>query len=1038
MPPAAPAAPAAERALPRRGAGLYCAHTANRFLSMRVAPDRFLEIFDSLDYLVAIYDREWQYTYVNAEAARVLGRPVEALLGRSVWELFPEAVDTQHHRELHEAVATGRPIHGDRYDAPLGRWFEDHIYPLAEGGALVLSRDVTPERAAARAGGEREQMLRLAQRAGGVATFVWDFANQIAQCSAEFFRIFGLPEQDGVMTPSEWTAFVHPDDRERLAAHLARALRGEEPAAADYRIVRPDGRVRWISYAGQLQRTDQGERMLGTVADITARKDTEDALRRSEERLQLALDAAQMVAWDWDRASGRTTLSPSGASVLGFTDQGWMDDEHGLSRLPAEDRERHWALVQRAIAAGEPWVSEVRFTRPTDGRTLWLEDRGRVVRGADGEVESASGVLIDVTARAEAQLRASRHAEDIEHILQSIGEGFVAVDREFRYVYVNAVAERMLERSRDELLGRRPWDVFADDVTADARRELEAVMAAGTPRRSEVYVPGWNRWFENRVYPSSTGLSIFFADVTARVEAEAALRHSRDVLSLAMRGGAMGAWSRDLATNEVWWSPELEEIVGLAPGSFSGTEDAFFEMVHDEDRDAVSRAVGDAVVNRTDYIVDFRFRHASGEWRWMEGRGRATYAADGSPRSVYGIGVDVTARKRAEAALEAARDAAEAANRLKDQFLANLSHELRTPLNAILGYARLLQTGIIGPDKWRQAIAVIERNAVAQNQLVEDLLDMSRITTGTVHLDPAPVPIASVIRQAVDAVRPAAEGKKLALVLELDPFAGMVSADATRLQQVFWNLLNNAVKFTPPGGRIAVRLERAGAAVEAAISDTGIGIPAAFLPFVFEPFRQADARLGRRFGGLGLGLAICRQLVELHGGSIEVTSAGDGQGATFTVRLPACDTAGAPAPDTPRSAATDTAIATAAGRLAGVTVLLVEDDADTLALFTTALEAEGARVRTAGTPADALALVGHWRPDLLVSDIGLPGMDGYELLHAIRSRVDGHALATVAVSAYARPDDRARALAAGFHAHVTKPVDPSDLVKTLAATLDAV
>ena len=246
---------------------------------------------------------------------------------------------------------------------------------------------------------------------------------------------------------------------------------------------------------------------------------------------------------------------------------------------------------------------------------------------------------------------------------------------------------------------------------------------------------------QNRVYPSDAGLSIFFADVTSRVGAEAALRESRDVLSLAMRGGSMGAWSRNLITNEVWWSRELEELFGLEPGAFDRTEAGFFGFVHENDRGIVRRAVDSAVDGHCDYIVDFRFRHASGEWRWMEGRGRALYTDDGAPLHLYGIGIDVTERKRAEIALRDAKAAAESANQLKDQFLATLSHELRTPLNAILGYARMLQTNSIAPEKRQRAIDVIERNAVAQNQLVEDLLDMSRITTGKVRLDPVPIPV---------------------------------------------------------------------------------------------------------------------------------------------------------------------------------------------------------------------------------------------------------------------------------------------------------
>jgi CheY-like chemotaxis protein len=274
-------------------------------------------------------------------------------------------------------------------------------------------------------------------------------------------------------------------------------------------------------------------------------------------------------------------------------------------------------------------------------------------------------------------------------------------------------------------------------------------------------------------------------------------------------------------------------------------------------------------------------------------------------------------------------------------------------------------------------------------------------------------------------------------VLDLDPFAGSVTADAARLQQVFWNLLNNAVKFTRLGGRITVRLGRAASMVEIAITDTGIGIAPEFLPHVFTPFRQADARFGRQFGGLGLGLAICRQLVELQGGTVEATSPGPGEGATFTVRLPAHE--GADQPDErSRNGAPAVADTRVSDRvLAGVDVLLVDDEADTLLLFKTALEAHGARVRPASTAAEALGIAAEWRPRLLVSDIGLPGIDGYTLLRAIREKTAHRTLIAVAVTAFARPDDRARALVAGFQEHVSKPIDPSELVRTLAAVLAA-
>ncbi len=521
---------------------------------------------------------------------------------------------------------------------------------------------------------------------------------------------------------------------------------------------------------------------------------------------------------------------------------------------------------------------------------------------------------------------------------------------------------------------------------------------------------------------------------------EETLRESRDVLSLAMRSGSMGAWARNLVTNEVWWSRELEEIFGLQTGEFSRTEAGFFECVHEDDRQAVREAVDEALRSASDYVVEFRFRHASGAWRWMEGRGRAVCADDGTPRNLYGVGIDVTERKRAEIALREAKSAAESANQLKDEFLATLSHELRTPLNAILGYARMLQTNTIAPEKRQRAIDVIERNAIAQARLVEDLLDMSRVTAGKVRLDAQPVPVVTVLREAVDGVKPAVDAKGITLEIDFDPVAGTVRADTSRLQQMFWNVLANAVKFTSAGGRIAASLRRSGTDVEVVVTDTGVGIPSEFLPFVFEPFRQAAGRLDRVHGGLGLGLAITKQLVELHGGTIDVSSPGPGQGATVTIRLPRVnqsEAGGEPAagegshpdtvvrhPDSPPS-------------LAGVEILLVDDEEDTLALFRDTLEEAGARVRAVSTGADALCQTDTWKPDLLVTDLGLPGMDGYELLRAIRSKRSLRACPAVAVSAYARLDDRSRALAAGFQSHVAKPVDPATLVLALRKALSS-
>jgi PAS domain S-box-containing protein len=525
-------------------------------------------------------------------------------------------------------------------------------------------------------------------------------------------------------------------------------------------------------------------------------------------------------------------------------------------------------------------------------------------------------------------------------------------------------------------------------------------------------------------------------DVSSRVEAEAALRENRDVLTLAMRAGSMGAWSRNLRTNDVWWSRELEEIFGLNPGDFARTEAGFFEFVHPDDRHNLRLAVDRAVKSASDYVIEFRFRHAHGDWRWMEGRGRATYSEDGSPLILYGIGADVTDRKRAEIALRDAKRAAESANQLKDQFLATLSHELRTPLNVVLGYARMLQTNSIAPEKRQRAIDVIERNAVAQHQLVEELLDMSRITSGKVRLEPTPVPVVTVLREAVDAIRPSAEAKRIAFETDIDMFAGSVQADTARLLQVFSNLLTNAVKFTGDGGRIHVGLQRKSSLVEIVVSDTGVGISPEFLPFVFEPFRQAEGKFDRVYAGLGLGLAITKQLVELHGGTIAASSPGLGQGATITMTLPCVEELAPVALEDVRAMRLPQAGSTTLdGSLRGLKVLLVDDEPDTLMMYREALESAGAQVQTASNGHAALQLADAYTPDLLVTDLGLPGMDGYELLRAFRTRPGTNKCPAVAVSAYARLEDRTRALAAGFQAHVAKPIDPAALVAMLRSAV---
>jgi PAS domain S-box-containing protein len=489
-------------------------------------------------------------------------------------------------------------------------------------------------------------------------------------------------------------------------------------------------------------------------------------------------------------------------------------------------------------------------------------------------------------------------------------------------------------------------------------------------------------------------------------------------------------WETDAASGQVTFvSGAAESILGFPRERWMGDPDFWLSRVHAEDRARVAAVRDRALDFGGEHEVEFRVVTSDQRAIWMHAAMRGPRSA-ADERYLFGVMMDITGRKEAEqersrlyAAAQEARSLAEAASRAKDEFLATMSHELRTPLNALLGYAQLLRERSLPPARIDYALERIEAAARTQSRLVEDLLDMSRIVTGKLSLDVTTVDLSEVVGAALETVRPAAAGKqiKLSAPQAVEPLS--VPGDAVRLQQVVWNLLANAVKFTPDNGRVEVRLEPAGRYARISVIDTGPGIAPDFLPYVFERFRQADDTSTRNHGGLGLGLAIVRHLVEMHGGSVRAESAGLGHGAAFVVELP-------------RTAATTTApddgseSAQAARKpLAGVRVLVIDDDPDALDLFRTALAHAGARVSSASSVAQALGEAGRVHPDVVVSDIAMPGQDGYELLERIRAGAPGSpAPRAVAVTAYVDEEHRRRAFEVGFEDYLTKPLDVQAIV----------
>ncbi len=510
----------------------------------------------------------------------------------------------------------------------------------------------------------------------------------------------------------------------------------------------------------------------------------------------------------------------------------------------------------------------------------------------------------------------------------------------------------------------------------------------------------------------------WFAVDSAR--AESALRESRDVLSLAMRSGKMGVWSRNLATDRVWWSRELEEIFGLAPGAFAGSRGDFQRLVHPDDLPRMGALIAQAIEQRHDYLVEFRFRHADGDWRWMEGRGRAVYAPDGTPTMLYGLGIDISARRRTEHELLRLNRELSQADRRKDEFLATLAHELRNPLAPLTHAMEILRLKGMDDPQMCWVRDVIERQVRQLTRLVDDLLDVARITRGKIVLRPRRITLAGAVHAAIEIARPGLDAAGHRLDVQLPKEAIWIDADATRLTQVLANLLNNAVKYTPAGGRISVEASVSHACAQVIVRDNGIGLAPDSLAGIFEMFSQVAPALERTQGGLGIGLALARGLVELHGGSIEASSGGIGQGCTFTVRLPLAATpepaAGAPEP---RNA--DEVVP------ARLRVLVVDDNVDAAESLSMMLALMGHDVTIAHNGAQALEENDRARPDIVLLDIGMPVMNGYEVARRLSRDGAGHRPLLVALTGWGQQEDKRHAEEAGFDRHLTKPVDPNGL-----------
>ncbi|MFN7927946.1 MAG: PAS domain S-box protein [Blastocatellia bacterium] len=674
-----------------------------------------------------------------------------------------------------------------------------------------------------------------------------------------------------------------------------------------------------------------------------------------------------------------------------------------------------------------------------DGREIPIDDSGAPIRDEHGQTIGAVLVFRDITERKRAETAMARLAA----IVESSDDAIISKNLQSCITSWNRAAEKLFGYTAAEVIGKSIMIIIPPERAAEETRVLETIRRGEKIDHYETlrrHKDGHLLEIALTVSPlrdragEITGASKIARDITGIKRAERAVRESEERFSKAFRVSPMVLAISSLTDGRLIEVNEtFERTTGFMRAEALGKTTLELGLW----KRSADRAAEMDMVRQTGQVNNLEYTFCTRTGEELIGLLSAERIEIGGEPFALTVIQDITERKNAEAERERLfareqqlRRIAEEANRLKDEFLATVSHELRTPLNHMLGWTVLLRAGKLPPDKVAEAVETIERNVRAQNRLVEDLLDVSRIITGKLQLQLQPIRPAQVIEAAVASARPTAEAKGIWLEVRLDARSEAISGDADRLQQVVWNLLSNAIKFTPSGGRVVVALESDASHLEIKVSDTGEGIAPDFLPYVFDRFSQADGSTKRRHGGLGLGLAIVRHLVELHGGEIKVESPGLKQGATFIVRLPLL--AGSRSAS---SALQDETSSETKLPLDGVRVLVVDDEADSRWLITSLLIAHGVEVAAAGNMSEALQTLATWRPDVLVADIGMPEGDGYELIRTIRQRdaATEQWLPAVAVTAYSRPEDRLRALRAGYQIHVAKPVEPHELLMVVAS-----
>ncbi|MEG4206841.1 PAS domain S-box protein [Microcoleus sp. Pol7_A1] len=1046
-------------------------------------------ILDSAkDYAIFTLDIGGHFTTWNSGAERLLGYTEAEIVGQHGRIIFtPEdSAAGKPELEMHLALTQGKAVNerwhlrkdGSRF------WGSGLVMPLRDAagdvqGFLKIMQDKTERRQIEEALRQSENRYRTI--ADGVPQLMWinTADGRLEFCNQHWKSYTGIrPAELPLATPV--LHLFHPEDLPTVVPTRTKAIEAGEAYEFECRVLRFDSTYRW-HLARLVPIKDRGGQVVqwaGIGIDIDDRKRAEESLAESDRRFRFLAESLPHLIWNVDSGGAiRFTNQQKWLEYLGISYEEAVDN-NWESLVPPSDAAEAFARWQECQITGEVYQLELRLRRAADQMERWHLSRAVPIRGAGGEIVEWIGTYTDIHDRKRAQLNEQFLSELEVRLRQGFNPAemlWEAMNSLGEYLQVDRCVWHEIDLEADLVIVRQDWhqpdlaSVAGTYPISDFKTpELKALSMAGQTLvisdiandphtahsvdnygglgiRALVDVPCLQegRWVALLVVTSKAVRHWRADEVSLMQEVVARLwtviLHARAVQDLhesEARFRALAdniaqlAWMTDAAGGIFWYNQRWFDYTGTTLEEMQGW--GWQQVQHPEHVDRVVAKFRRCIETGELWEDTFPLRGKDGSYGWFLSRAVPIRDDRGKVLRWCGTNTDITHRKVAEAERErllarekAAREEAEQANRVKDEFLAVLSHELRTPLNPIVGWTKLLRSNSLTPEKQRYALETIERNAKLQTQLIEDLLDVSGILQGKVSLNIAPVDLAGVIGAAIETVRLAAEVKSIQISTQFAPNLRPVLGDAGRLQQVLWNLLSNAVKFTPPRGKIEVVLDRVDTDAQITVTDTGKGIEADFLPYVFDYFRQADSTMTRKFGGLGLGLAIVRHLLELHGGTVKSESAGEAQGATFTVTIPLMP---AQPQTSPAAAAPEQFF-----NLSGINVLAVDDDADALDLVVFLLENCGASVTAVSNAYDALAVLAKSVPDLLLSDIGMPDTNGYLLLRQVRALApeQGGLVPAIALTAYAGEINYQQALAAGFQRHLSKPFDVDKLVQAI-------